>query len=402
MTRPARPAGRAFAIVTGGGTGGHVSPALAIGEALVRRGHPASAIHFVGARRGIERRLVPEAGFPLTLLPGRGIARRPSVANLAAVAGIATACAMALGLVTRFRPAVVVSVGGYAGFPVALAALVLRVPLVAVHVDAVPGAANRLVSGRAAVNAVAFAGTGIPGEVVTGPPVRSGVWEAARRPGGREEVRSELGVGPERLLVVVTGGSLGAASVNTAALEWCAAHPAQDVTVYHVAGDRNLDEMRRRAAAAGLLSPGDGAGEMSGADGPTARGATVVGMDYHLVGFEERLPSFLAACDVVVARAGASTVAELAVIGVPSVLVPLPGAPGDHQTRNAAAFEDAGAAVMIPDAECSGARLGEVLAPILSDPGRRATMAAAARSLGHEGAADRVAELAEAVARSAR
>jgi UDP-N-acetylglucosamine--N-acetylmuramyl-(pentapeptide) pyrophosphoryl-undecaprenol N-acetylglucosamine transferase len=399
MTRRASSAGRAFAIVSGGGTGGHVSPALAIGEALVKRGHAAETIYFVGARRGIERMLVPEAGFPLTMLPGRGIARKVNLANIESAAGIALACAMAVGLVARLRPSVVLTVGGYAGLPAALAAILLRVPLVAVHIDAVPGAANRLVAGRAAANAVAFPGTAVPRSTVTGPPVRESVLAVSRDPADRRAVREELRIDPDRALVVVTGGSLGAASVNRAVVEWCSSARDQALTVYHVAGERNLPHVQQQAIAADLL--GFGARTPGAEPRPARPGDPAVTIDYRLVGFERRLPALLGACDVAVARAGASTVAELATIGVPSVLVPLPGAPGDHQTHNAAAFVEAGAAVMLPDVECTGARLAELLSPLLTDAPRREAMASAARGLGHRDAADRVAALAESVAKGA-
>jgi UDP-N-acetylglucosamine--N-acetylmuramyl-(pentapeptide) pyrophosphoryl-undecaprenol N-acetylglucosamine transferase len=161
---------RAFALVTGGGTAGHVQPALAIGEALVARGHELATILYVGSRRGMEGRLVPEAGFEVALLPGRGIQRRLTPENIGAVVGLLVACALALVIVVRRRPRVVVTVGGYAGLPCAVAAIVLRVPLVVVSCDAVAGASNRLVARFARKCAVAFEGTSLPNQVVTGAP----------------------------------------------------------------------------------------------------------------------------------------------------------------------------------------------------------------------------------------
>jgi UDP-N-acetylglucosamine:LPS N-acetylglucosamine transferase len=199
---------------------------------------------------------------------------------------------------------------------------------------------------------------------------------------GRRVACVELGLDPDRDVVLVTGGSLGARSLNEATVAWCASwQDRADLAVYHVAGDRNLEDVRAAAAAAGLFGG--------------------VNLDYRLVGFERRMPLLLAACDLVVARAGASTVAELAAIGVASVLVPLPGSPADHQTKNARALAVAGAAVMITDSQCSGERLAEVVGPLLSDPQVRATMARAAAGLGHRDAAEQIALLAESVAKRA-
>jgi UDP-N-acetylglucosamine--N-acetylmuramyl-(pentapeptide) pyrophosphoryl-undecaprenol N-acetylglucosamine transferase len=374
---------RCFAVLAGGGTGGHVQPALAVAEALVARGHDRASIHFVGSERGMESKLVPEAGFEVTLLPGRGIQRRLTAANLGAVAGLSSACFKAIGILRQRRPEVVVTVGGYAGFPPSLAAIVERIPVVVVSYDAVPGAANRLIGRFAAANAVAFPGTHLPNARVTGPPVRSNVLAVDRSPTGRRAACGELGLDPSRLVVLVTGGSLGARTVNEAAVAWCSRwRDRSDVAVHHVTGERNLDDVRAAAEAAGLLE-------------------AHVALDYRVLAYDHRMPLVLGACDLAIARAGASTVAEFSAIGVPSVLVPLPGSPSDHQTKNARALADAGAAVMIVDAECTGDRLAEVVAPLLAEASVRAAMSEAAKGLGHRDAADQIAVLAESVARSA-
>ncbi len=365
--------GRPFAVIAGGGTGGHVVPALAIGRALVARGHAPESLRFVGSERGIETRLVPEAGFALTVLPGRGIQRRLTKENVGAAAGLARAAARAVRLLREARPRVVVAVGGYASVPCALAAAVLRIPLVVQEQNAVPGAANRLAARFARASAVPFPGTPLPRAVVTGNPVRPEVLAVSREGGGPAAARRELGLPPDRKVVAVFGGSLGSLRINRAtiaALEGWAAR--SDLAVHHVVGERDWDLI-----GASVPPPVEG------------------GVWYRPVRYEDRLPLLMAAADVCVCRAGGNTVAELAAVGVPSVLVPLPGAPGDHQTANARVLERVGAAVLVPDGELDGPRMAAEVETLLGDPGRLASMAAAAAGAGHRDAADRVAALVE-------
>jgi UDP-N-acetylglucosamine--N-acetylmuramyl-(pentapeptide) pyrophosphoryl-undecaprenol N-acetylglucosamine transferase len=364
-----------FALIAGGGTGGHVIPAVAIGQALVAAGHPAASIHFVGARRGMERDLVPAAGFSITLLPGRGIARRLTLDNVGAIAGLAAAFAKAVALVRRRRPQVIVSVGGFASAPCVVAAWVWRVPLVVAEQNAVPGLVNRLAARVAKASAVSFPGTPLPRAVLTGNPVRAEMAAVDRSPAGRAAARDALGLRPDDRLVVVAGGSLGARRLNAAA-EGLARSWAErgDVAIRHIVGARDFDSV---------------------ADAPLPAGGGPEGLIYQRVRFEDHMELCYAAADVAVHRAGASTVAELAAAGVPSVLVPLPGAPGDHQTANARRLADAGAAVLLPDAELDTDRLAEVLDELLGDSLRLQSMAVAARTLARPRAAAEVAALAE-------
>jgi UDP-N-acetylglucosamine--N-acetylmuramyl-(pentapeptide) pyrophosphoryl-undecaprenol N-acetylglucosamine transferase len=380
MTETPRPGAAAaasdapFALIAGGGTGGHVIPAVAIGQALVAAGHPATSIHFVGARRGMERDLVPAAGFSITLLRGRGIARRLTLDNVGAIAGLATAFAQAIALVRRRRPQVIVSVGGFASAPCVVAAWVWRVPLVVAEQNAVPGLVNRLAARVAKASAVSFPGTPLPRAVLTGNPVRAEMAAVDRSPAGRAAARDALGLRPDDRLVVVAGGSLGARRLNTA-VEGLARSWAErgGVAIRHIVGARDFD------AEGGAALP---------SGGPE-------GLIYQRVRFEDHMELCYAAADVAVHRAGASTVAELAAAGVPSVLVPLPGAPGDHQTANARRLADAGAAVLLPDAELDTDRLAEVLDELLGDSLRLQSMAVAARTLARPRAAAEVAALAE-------
>lgn len=372
-------------VIAGGGTGGHIVPSLQIARAMVARGHAPESVELYGARRGQEATTWPTLEFPYTLLPGRGIRRslRPEalVVNAGATVGIVGACLRAFGSFVLRRPRAVVMVGGYASFPAGLAAVLTRVPLLSVTTDAVPGAANRLLGRFAAVNAVAFEGTGLPRAHVTGTPVRPELRSLDRSTRGRAQGRRDLGLPADRQTVAAMGGSLGASRINRAVAQLAEDWPAgQGRTVYQVAGRRDYEAFAR-----------------DGARAPEGRSEN--SLCYRVVPFEEHMPDLYAAADVCIARAGAMTVAELLVTGVPSILVPLPGAPGDHQSRNAAALADLGAAVVVPDHECNGARLAKELDALFSDPQRLRAMSVAARRHRHVDAAQRVAELVDAHAR---
>jgi len=370
-------------LIAGGGTAGHVLPGLAIAEAMVDSGmvENQSSVYLVGSRRGIEVDLVPPTGFDLTVLHGRGIQRRLTLANLVAGIGLLCGFVRAFILVVRRRPTVVVSLGGYASIPCVLAAVVLRVPVVVAEQNAVPGAANRLAGRFARACAVSFAGTDLPRSTVTGNPVRQAVREVAEsgdRIRDRSEARTALGIS-DCPFVVVFGGSLGARRINQALVRAVEDWAGGPVVVEHVVGPRGWVQ--------GL------AGEVSAGDAPERTVAAAPGVEYRAVKYETDMPTVLRAADLVVCRAGATSVAELSALGVPSILVPLPGAPGDHQTANARYLEDAGGALLVPDPELDGDRLGVEMAALLADAGRLAAMASGARSVGRPDAADRVVAL---------
>ena len=359
-----------FALVTGGGTGGHVYPALAIAEDLTRRGHPREAIRFVGARRGLEATAVPAAGYPIDLLTGRGIRRsfRPGalMSNIGAVAGIARAVVASFRIISRYQPRVVLGVGGYASFPCILAARLRRVPAVVHEQNAAPGLANRVAVRLGARPAVSLPGTPLRGAVLTGNPVRADLATIVRSP-DRDPVR-----------VSFVGGSLGARRINDAALElfdlW---RGRSDVAIHHVAGARDFTRCAARLAE--LRRPSDA-------------------IEYTLVGYEEDMVALYTCSTLLVARAGAVTCAELAVTGTPSILVPLPHAPADHQTRNAEALARAGAAVVVVDRALDGPRLDAELSPLLTNLARLDAMGRAATSLAEPKAAAAVADLVVEVA----
>ena len=370
-----------WAVIAGGGTAGHVVPGLAVARALVARGHAPETIHWVGGQRGTEGAMVSAAGFEVTLLPGRGIQRRLTAENLGAAWGRARAGAEALSLVRSHRPAVVLAMGGWASVSCAMAAVTLGVPVVVAEQNAVPGAANRLVGRFAKAASVPFSGTPLPRAVVTGNPVRQEILAVDRSPAGRAAARAALGLPEGRQVLAVFGGSLGALRLNTAVLGALEAWSGRDdLAVRHVIGERDWSLVTGQVAES---PPADG------------------GLFYQPVRYDDQRELSLAAADLAVSRAGGNTVAELAAVGLPSVLVPLPGAPGDHQTANARHLSDAAAGVLVPDAEMSAARLMEEVDGLLGDPARLEAMEAAASRAARRDAAEAVAALVEAHARDA-
>lgn len=368
---------RCYAVIAGGGTAGHVVPAIAIGQALVERGHAPESLHFVGSRRGIDSKLVPAAGFRLTVLPGRGLARKLTLDNLGAIFGLAIGLVLAVVLLARLRPAVVVSMGGYASAPCALAAVLFRIPLVLSEQNAVPTATHRLVGRFATASAVPYEGTPLPRPVVTGNPVRPEILAVDASAEGRITARRSFGLPEDAVVIEAFGGSLGARTINAAILRLVELWDGPPLAVRHAVGQRDWEWARSATPA---LGPGIVA--------------------YQPVPYEDRMADALAACDLAVSRSGGS-VAELAVVGRAAILVPLPIAPYDHQAHNAQQLVDAGGALLIRDEELTGERLVDELRTLLADgPERVRRMGDALRSIGRPDAADAVAAVIEGAARA--
>ncbi len=384
MNRSTKSSGRVWAVIAGGGTGGHVVPGLAIAEQIVARCDRTDAVHYLGSRRGLETAVVPEAGFTLTALPGRGIARRFTLSNVAAVIGLCAAIVTAVVRMARWRPAVVVGLGGFASVPGVVAAIVWRVPLVVAEQNAVPSAANRLGARFARAAAVPFAEVDLPRAVWTGNPVRSAVTRIDRST-GRDEACQRLGVDPTRKVLCVFGGSLGARRINEAlfeALEY--AQRRDDLTIRHITGERDYEEFVERI------------NERAEHDSESPCSYRLDGgLVLQLVEFEQDMAAVYAASDLLVCRAGASTVAELTVAGVPAILVPFPAATGDHQSANARILGESNAAIVVTDSELNGARLYREIDELLGDQQRLAAMSANARAHGRADAAHAVVDLLE-------
>lgn len=365
----------AYAVVTGGGTSGHVLAALAVADALVARGHDHDAIHYVGTSRGVERRLLPPTGYAHTMLDVVGLQRSLSFRNVMFVPKLLRSTWQAWRLVRRLSPQVVVNVGGYASFPATAAAMLCRIPYVVVSYDRRPGLVSKLLARRAAACAVAFDGSTLPKGELTGAPVRQEVLAVDRRR-DRPTARAALDLPVDRFVVAVFGGSLGAQRINEVVAEAVQrSAECSEVAVYHVVGERNL------AAAA------------PGRDGTH-------GIMYRVLGYEDRMPLVYAAADLMVTRAGAATIAELATVGAPALIVPWPGAAENHQVDNARELSDHHAAVLIEERDLTVERLIAEVSAMTANPGLLDEMSGAAAAIGTRHRSGQLVDLIERVAAS--
>ncbi len=367
MSRPGT-----FAIVTGGGTAGHVLPALAVAEALVANGHAPSAIHYVGARRGIETRLLPETPFPHTFLDVTGLQRRLTRRNLGFLPKLVRSARAATRLLRELGPRVVVSVGGYASLPAVLAARRLRIPIVVVSYDRFPGRASRFAARHAAACAVAFPDSPLPRATVTGAPLRRAVLDVERRRDSAT-ARAALGLPPDRFVLAVMGGSQGSGILNEAVVTMLGVRRRRPRARHPPRGRRALRLRRARRPA-----------------------TDVGGVLYQPVAYEPDMALVYAAADLFVGRGGASTVHEVAATGVPAILVPWTGAAEDHQTANVAWLADGGGAVLLPERRID--ELAAIVERLRSDAAAREALGDQARAMGEVHRSGALAALVEAVA----
>ncbi|MDD9802782.1 MAG: UDP-N-acetylmuramate--L-alanine ligase [Deltaproteobacteria bacterium] len=365
-------------VIAGGGTGGHVMPALALGEALRDSGE---RVLFVGARRGIERRLVPEAGFELTTYGVRPFLGRGPIARLAALLALGIATLRALRLLRRRRAVLVIAVGGYASAPAALAGALLRLPVALVNTDAQPGSANRWLARLAKRVFVGFEAAAAafphPEAVrVTGVPLRAAF---TAKLGAAEPPR--CGAKGERLRLFAFGGSQGAAQLNRALLRALPRLSPQRLSVVHQTGAASQEEAQRAWQAAGF--------------------------DARVVAFEDDMPARLRWADLVVCRAGAMSVAELALAGRAALLAPLSHVGGGEQRGNARELEAAGAAQVLdarelPPGTDFDSAFAETLVTLLGDPEALREMGRRAALRARPDAAAQIAADCRALARGAR
>lgn len=365
-----------------GGTGGHINPALAVADTLKRRGADFKAL-FVGAAGGMEGVLVPKAGYDIKSVKVRGFRRRLSLSNIDAAVKAVTSVFAAKRILKRFAPDVVVGTGGYASYPAVRAAAKLGIPTLIHEQNAFPGVATRRLSRFADLICLSFKESEKyfdravrPKTVVTGNPVRPEILAA-----DRETARKELGLGDETYIVSF-GGSLGAEKVNEfvfAMLE-SFVKDNKSVRAVHATGKGGKAKYSALAAAKGLN-----------------RAQNIEIREYIY-----DMPRQLAAADVVICRAGAVTIAENCCLGKAAILIPSPNVTADHQYKNAKVLEDAGAAMLLREADTDGATLTAAVKLLVSDGALREEMGKKARALAKPDAAEAIASYAENLAKQKR
>jgi UDP-N-acetylglucosamine--N-acetylmuramyl-(pentapeptide) pyrophosphoryl-undecaprenol N-acetylglucosamine transferase len=353
-------------IFSGGGTSGHVNPALAVADQIMSE-EPDAEIRFLGTQNGIERELVTRAGFSFSPVQAAPFPRRPSMKLIHAFQSFRKGKKQALAIMNQWHPHVVIGTGGYVCSPVVAAASSLKIPILLHEQNAFPGRSNRLMAKKSQVICVAFSGTDryFPSSkpvVVTGNPVRSVFFNQ-----DRQKIRSELHPESHRPLILAMGGSLGARTINEAILglaEWISQRRANGLIWPRI-----------------LLSAGERQYETVA---PLA-----VGQEYWLEihPYIHDIHRYMSAADILICRAGALTCSEIAAVGRPSILVPYPYAAGNHQVYNARILETAGAAVQCPDDRFSPEWLALKLARWIDEPERLDQMGRAALSLARPNAA---------------
>jgi UDP-N-acetylglucosamine--N-acetylmuramyl-(pentapeptide) pyrophosphoryl-undecaprenol N-acetylglucosamine transferase len=354
-------------IIAGGGTGGHVMPALALGEELRRQ---SEEVLFIGSEKGLENRLVPEAGFRLMRLPSRQVMGQGVVGKLGAVLSLFPATLRAIKILRSENAKVVLSVGGYAAVPSVLAAFLLRVPLALVEPNAIPGRANRLAARLAGRIFLCFeaATTQLGGSSdrvhVTGVPLRRALVEAFQQSSTREKPSQPL-----RLFVF--GGSQGARQINNAVVGALPLLPSGSLKVVHQTGAGEFERVKAAYAAA-------------------QRDERDERFDVEILPFESDMPSRYSWADLALCRSGAMTVAELTLAKLPALFVPYPYAADDHQRANAVELEKAGAGRILESSELTGKALAKILSQLIEEPSQLESMSAEAGRLAKSDAAVRI------------
>ncbi len=371
-------------VVTGGGTGGHIYPALAIARGLQERF--GAEIHYIGGTRGMESDIVPKSGFPFLAIHMEGFKRSLSPSNIKVAWRAARGVAQARKYIREIRPAAVVGTGGYACGPVVLAASLCGIPTLIHEQNALPGITNRMLARFVDQIALTFEDskkyfTPKARAKITGLPVRPEILIK-----DRQTARAKLNIPEGGRLVLSFGGSQGASSINRAmAGLFKRLHSEEgghffipgEVHFLHVTGPRQYDEFMEELANNGILLANNG-------------NITIASYMYDM-------PDALAASDLVICRAGAATLAELTVMGLPAILIPYPYAAGNHQEYNARALERTGAALVIRDADLSGDVLFNNISRLLSDASMLNGMAESSKTLGKPRALDDILDCVKAM-----
>ena len=360
-------------VIAGGGTGGHLYPGIALAREILRR-DPASTIVFVGTSTGVEARVVPREGFPLELIRVAGLKGKGHVERLKGFAILPLAALDSWRVISRLRPQVVVGVGGFASGPVLMLAAVRGYPTMLLEQNALPGITNRLLARVVRAAAVTFEealrffpGTGF----VSGNPVRPEFFHDSK------EADDHIASPPRAARVLIFGGSQGAHAINVAMVEAAArlAAAGHGLAITHQTGERDVELVRDAYRRAGL--------------------------EARVEAFLFEMDREMTSTDLVICRAGATTLSELAASGRPAILVPLPTATDDHQRRNAEVIVRLGGAEVIDERELTGERLADLVLALVNDKERRRRMAAAIRTLARPDAAAQIADRVWALGASA-
>jgi UDP-N-acetylglucosamine--N-acetylmuramyl-(pentapeptide) pyrophosphoryl-undecaprenol N-acetylglucosamine transferase len=358
-------------VVAGGGSAGHIEPALAFADALRRR-DPSAEVTALGTERGLDTRLIPARGYPLRLIPPVPIPRRDPVGLLKVPLRLKAAVSAAEAVLRSVQADALVGFGGFVAGPAYLAARRAGVPIVVHEANARPGWANRLGARLTTYVATSFPGTQIRHGRLVGLPIRQAV-ATLDRAARRGEGRAAYGLDPDRPTLLVTGGSQGARRLNDAASGAAGHLRSEGVQVLHATGPSQTVQLPEVPDPS--TSP-----------------------PYVVVPYLDRMELAYAAADLALCRAGANTVVELTAVGLPAAYVPLPIGNGEQELM-ARPVVEAGGGLMVDDASCTPEWVRSTLTPLLTDPGRLATMSAAAASSGRPDADDRLVDLVlEAVA----
>lgn len=355
-------------VLSGGGTAGHINPALALAEVLESQGHE---VFFAGTPHGVESRLVPQAGVPFKAFEASGFDRRHPLTLVKGTLKILRSSGLAKTWLREIKADVVVCFGGYVCIPVGYAAEKLGIPVVVHEQNSVMGMANRELSKKAAAVALTYEVAGGPvGDksklVVTGNPVRSSVFDSTR-----EQGREMLGIPEDARMLLVFGGSLGARHINTALCKLkdrLLAIP--DLYIVHITGPKELDTVNAELA----LTPDEA-------------------KRWQVMGYQNRMGETMAAADLIVSRAGATSLAEISARCIPAILVPFPYATEDHQTTNARSYVKAGAAWMVADKDVEDDYFADGLIDLIENEETRAAMSRAAESFETGDAARKLADV---------
>lgn len=361
-------------LLSGGGTSGHIHPALAIAQGVLAR-CPAATVAFAGTQTGLESQVIPKAGYDFYPISAGPFPRRISPGFEKALRLFFQGKREALELIKTFQPDLVVGTGGYVCGPLLAAAHARKIPVLIHEQNAYPGRSNRFAARR---NTTVCLGYGAAAPyfrrakrvIETGNPVRAAFWDPSLQgEAGKIRARRLLNLPEQGLLVLISGGSLGARQLNRVALEWAQAQPHFPGQVLLATGSRLYDETCEAARDLPTPSP------------------------LRIYPYLDQMALYLAAADLVIGRAGASTCAELAALGKPTLFIPYPYAAGNHQLRNAQVFSESGAGLCVPEKAWTAKRLAETLQALVDDPARWQKMGASAQAWARPQAVEQLVEI---------